>query len=551
MDKTQAFITLLYVFVVDYVKNGSTGRSKEVFDQLRDAYRGADLSLKKAIQPELDDAMVAAGRNPSGKEVAYGQLGFAVKNAIPFFVQNRSLNAQQLEVIKAFGLYMRSGSEASFNKLTKLANVITGNAWIASNLDVGHGEQDDNDLRNLVYKLVRRKDNKLTIEESNKARTEYPELYKEYLALRRSYTQVFKDAMASFVRSSGKGLVPMKSLEQYFKTKGIETTLPIGFNGLVDDLGNFYTHDKKPIDGVPNSTTFPKILMNKNFGTTNGGNWVFMAVRTDGSPGPYFYTKEFKKAQVVKKFGKVQDFSKVVEAMRKRWIQRVKRFDVNEKQDAAAVILDLLYTFSARVGTVGNKANGEPTFGISTLLVKHSYPQSNGDIVLKYLGKDAVVTKHKVLSNDPLQKYLAAAIHVMREGKKPSERLFTYDKGPRRIPISPKIVNDYFRTLGPPDGVTVHKLRTVKGTKIFTALMEAQFAKSDRVQPKTEKEALDLLKKMATQVGKALNHVRRSPTGEQTVTPNTALQNYIDVALQREYYDRLDIRYPKFLEKLM
>jgi len=551
-DPITSLLKLLYVFVVDYVTNGANGRSHEVFDHLREAYRTADPAYKKRLQPELDDAMRAAGKNPNAKTLAYAALGVTLKSVIPEIAHDRGITNQQLDLFKALGLYLRTDSPPALAKLSKLALSATHDSWVAQKLAKDEvPKQDDSKLRYLVRKLTGRDDTKLTMDEAVRTKGRFPKMYKEYLALRRQHTQSWKDALQTYVSQSGARLVPMKQWEQFAKANGIETTLPTGFDGLIDDLGRFYTRDHRLIDGVPNTTTFPSVIMNKNYGKVNGGDWYFMAVRADGNAGPYFYTVDYKKSQREKKFEKVKDFSKVLETMHKKWFAKVKNFDPTDPKSVAATILEILYLYSARIGGRGNAANGEPTFGISTLLVKHIYPQSNGDIFIRYPGKDGVATKHILRINDPIQKFIINNLMHLIQDKKPRDPVFTVEKGNRQVPINSAQVNGYFSSLGAPDGVTVHKLRTRRGTQIAREWVDRQMEKGPRSQPKNPKAALELLKQMATKVGKELNHVRRNAAGVQSITPSTALQNYIDPTLCKEIYDFWGIRYPPFLEKLL
>lgn len=555
MDKTKSLLTLLYIFVVDFVENGPTGRSREVFDELRTAYKNADPKYKKLLQPELDEAMTAAGKAPKAKALAYAALGNTIKDVVPEIHNDRAITAVQLEIFRALGLYLRSDSQAALAKLRKFALQVTGDPWVAQKLapDEAALEQDSRKLSRVVKKMTGRDDTKLTVEEAQEHREKNPALYKEYLAHRKDYNQVYKDALSSFVRKSGNQFVKVADFEAFCKANNIETTLPKGLGPLmIDDLGRLYTPQGELIDGVPNATTFPTVEINKNFGKEGGGDWVALARRADGSPGPYFYTTAFKKQSREAKFGKVADFLPKLQSIRNKWFAQVKKFDDKDPRSVAAVILEILYEFSARVGSSGNAADGQDTFGISTLRVKHLFPQSNGDIVIRYLGKDAVKTVHKIMANDPDQKYLVKALNILIKGKKPSDPVFTsVNSSGRVVAVNAAFVNAYFHSCGAPKGVTVHKLRTAKGTHLAKQLIEEQLEKPDNKQPKTDAAALDLLKNMAMQVGKILNHVRRTPTGEQTVTPMTALKNYIDPSCVREYYDALGMRYPKSLESLL
>ena len=59
-----------------------------------------------------------------------------------------------------------------------------------------------------------------------------------------------------------------------------------------------------------------------------------------------------------------------------------------------------------------------------------------------------------------------------------------------------------------------------------------------------------MFKKLATAVGAQLGHVRGMGTGAK-VTPNTAIQNYIDPGLMVSFYVRQGLRPPKALAKFL
>jgi hypothetical protein len=152
---------------------------------------------------------------------------------------------------------------------------------------------------------------------------------------------------------------------------------------------------------------------------------------------------------------------------------------------------------------------------------------------------------HKLIKADATQKYVIAALMQLLEGKQPKDRVFTVDKGTRKIPVNANVVNAYFKSLGAPEGITVHKIRTTRGTHLFIELMEKVMEKP----PKDERKALEIFTKMGEQVGKLLNHVRTMASGGTKVTGTTALQNYIDPTVQIQYWRTLGMRIPKFLEK--
>jgi hypothetical protein len=364
---------------------------------------------------------------------------------------------------------------------------------------------------------------------------------KKHIQYRKEHNQIWKDALVSYIRNSGHDTVPYEELLAYLHANGIDHMLPLGFTGEIDDLGRMYTNTGKLIDGVPNATTFPSIIMNKLYGKPGGKDFVFQAVRSDGGPGPYFYTLDYKKEAARAKFAKVADLAPKILSMQKKWFLKVKQFKIEDPTSVAATILEILYEFAARVGSPGN-----PTFGVSTILVKHCAVDSGtGNITIRYKGKDSISTVHKLIKADATQKYVIAALMQLLEGKQPKDRVFTVDKGTRKIPVNANVVNAYFKSLGAPEGITVHKIRTTRGTHLFIELMEKVMEKP----PKDERKALEIFTKMGEQVGKLLNHVRTMASGGTKVTGTTALQNYIDPTVQIQYWRTLGMRIPKFLEK--
>jgi hypothetical protein len=495
--------------------------------------------------PALREILIQIIQGKS-KEEAFQKLGLILKQLVPQGKGDREVPAQELELMHAIGSYFRTGSENMANKLIKFAS-LSKSPYVVQRLapQVGDQQSTKQQLEKLLRKLVGRKDTAMTPEEAVTVRDTDPDGYKQYLALRRDFNQSWKDALAAFVRKSGKHTVPFKEANAFLRMNGIDHMLPVGFTGLVDDLGRFYTSKGKLIDGVPNAVSFPSITMNPNFGHANGGDWVFMANRPDGSAGPYFYTTEFKKGQSQSKFKKVGELSTKIDGMRKKWMARVKNFAAEDPQCVAATILEILYEFAARIGSTGNSAGGTSTYGVATLLVKHATITPDGNITLRYKGKDGVPTTHKITKTSAEGRLLIRNLNELLVDKGPKDRIFTVTKGHRLTPITPAQVNQFFKACGAPEGVTVHKIRTVTGTKIFTELMSEQLSKR---KPKNEKQAMELFKKLAEAVGKKLNHVRNGANGSK-VTGATALQAYIDPVAQLEYWHSLGFRVPKSLEK--
>jgi hypothetical protein len=536
----QLLYTLLVVRSEDSNKKAPEDAALEISRLAKEV-----LPMWSKALPGLRPALLATLKG-KGQDEAVAQLGAEIKQLAPLGKADKEVPLQDLEILSALGLYFRKSSEGALNKLRKLASV-SGSPWVVQKLvpKVGDQQSTKAQLEKLVQTLVGRKDSALTLEEAKQVKELKPQDYSTYLSLRREFNQAWKDALVAYIRRSGSHKVDYSKALDYLKLNGIDHLMPQGFSGQIDDLGRLYTSKGELIEGLPNAVTFPTVVMNKSYGKPNGGDWVFMAQRANGDPGPYFYTSAYKKGQSKAKFAKVEDLSKVIDQMHRRWFSKVKNFSEADPRCVAAVVLEILYEFSARIGSVGNQAGGQSTYGVATLLAKHAIIDPAGNIVLRYKGKDGVATVHKLMRSDPEQKAVITALNTLLTGKEPRERIFTVVKGKKRVPITPGQVNALFKACGAPEGVTVHKLRTVAGTKLFTDLMDEVLAKR---KPNSEKAAMELFKKMAEVVGKRLNHVRRGASGTK-VTGTTALAAYIDPTAQLAFWYSVGYRIPKFLEK--
>ncbi len=542
-----SLLEALATLCIDYNDNGAERKpDSETAAELK-AIQGPALKLWGKELPSLRDSFNAAnaGRN---KAEQLALLGQEIKEKFADFRSNERFTAQELELLAALGSYLRTDSEVAWKKLQKFAGILN-NPYISKRMapKVGSQKKSGNELRTLVHEMVGRDDTALTLDEAAQVKELHPDLYKQYLAYRKQHNQIWKDAAVSYVRQSGEHTVPYEELLAYLHANGIDHMLPLGFTGNVDDLMRMYTHDGHLIDGVPNAVTFPEVIMNRTYGTPGGGDFVFQAQRSGGGPGPYFYTTDYKKAASREKFAKVANLMPRLDQMQKKWFALVKKFDPQNLQSVAATVLEILYEFSARVGSVGNAAGGSSTFGVSTLLVKHVSIDPQGNVILRYKGKDGVATVHRMAVNDPNQKYLCHNIQMLMQGKQPKDRLFTIAKATGKfVAVTAGQVNQMFKAMGAPEGVTVHKIRTARGTGLFNDLV-AKLFDSGKV-PKNEQQATLLLKSLGEQVGKLLNHVRRGVNGTK-VTGVTALNNYVDPSAQVALFRQLGFRPPKFLER--
>ncbi len=520
-----SLLRVLGALVADYVTNPKEGAAEDLRPFLKLGLEWSDLPhLSKAVNTALKGG---------DKTSALFELSQDLRDAQPAFRNNAEYTTPELKMLNALRSYLATDSESALEFIKKHASVF-GTNELAKIFSPDIPEADHDALKQHVKSLVGREGSHLTIDESKLLKETNPKAYEKYAELRKAHNTQFKALLSKFVRDSGKDKLPYPQVYKAMVEEGLTHSMVPGFTGLVDDQGRWFTKRGELINGVPNLTTYERVEMND--GSDPDAKWEFKAIKPDGQVA-YAYTMAFRKSQAKHKFENVAAFMKKLPSIRKNWLVHVHKFDHDSKLSVAAVVLEILYSFAARVGS-------EPGRGVGTLLVKNSSETQQG-INLAYLGKDSIPTKHIIkrsTSNDA--NAVVDALHILREGKTPSNFLFTTASG---LKVTPSDVNKAFHTFGAPPAVTVHKLRTARGTNLFRQLVERD---DKRPPPRTEKEAMSRWKDMTMQVGKLLNHKRGVGTDNESVTGTTAATSYISGDIQLDLWASWGFRPPVQLEKL-
>lgn len=528
---------------------------------IRILYALLALSLSEDAVPEADEILTSTSAReaktslPSlkdvmkeyvkGNEVDLTSIGVDLKDVTKRAMRDPKAKAAWIGTLKDFGLWFRVGSERSLQKLAK-AGVELRMPWLNKlfTKEVGSQNAVSKSLTKLIKSVTRRSALTFSDEEALALKAKAPAIYKEYLRLRREYNQVWKDALATFVRSSGKNLVPFTTAARFLQKKNIEHTLPEGFTGLIDANGLWYTEDGKKINGVPSSRIFPRVQMNPN---PEKDNYVFTAIREDGGR-QHFYTAEFRTGQSARKFKVARTLGKSIDKIRRKWSPFIKNFDESDPRCSASLIMEMLYVYSARIGSKGNKTDGKATYGISTLRMSQCRWLSDGGLKIKYPGKKGVMTEHILRPTSTPNKIRLKAFNFLLEDKARDDFVFTHRlKNGERKPVGGRFVNQLFKTFGAGDA-TIHKLRTLIATSMMEEALNDLYAK--KASYRDPKLFLVDLQKLALKVGKTLNHMRTTKEGTE-VTGATALQSYIDPSLIAEAYEHYQIARPTWLDKLL
>lgn len=359
---------------------------------------------------------------------------------------------------------------------------------------------------------------------------------KDYNSLRRELNAVPKNFIMQKVRQSGKPYLPVRQIREELASQGItHHTVPEGFIGFIDDQMKYYTEEGKVLNGTPSGD----VRMNPEYDPVKDNAYVCDAKAPMAKGYQRIYTLDYKANTTQNKFKKVAEFDKVAENVRKKWLREFKANGIKTRNGVLAMLAELVYQTSGRIGSTSGQTDGQRTYGITTLLAGH-YKKKGNNRLLEYPGKKAQQQKHKLLNTNPNQKLLIAALDELATDKARKDALITF----RGRGISGNALNKYLASLGLPKGVTVHKFRTLKGTRIAKRILEAS-PLLDRKRGLTPTQVSKWLKSALEKVAKELGHFSN---GKLTIA--TAIANYIDPSVLVDFYEKLGMRMPANIEKM-
>lgn len=358
---------------------------------------------------------------------------------------------------------------------------------------------------------------------------------KEFNAAKRSLNAVPKNFIMNLVRSSGEPYLPVHDVLHSLKEAGIKVhTVPEGFDGMIDDNMRYYTTAGKLLAGSPTG----EIHMNPEYDPKKDNSFVCEYKAQMAQNFSYLYTTSYKARRTKAKFEKVAQFDKKFDSLRKKWLRDFKADGITTQKGVFAMLAELVYQTSGRIGSTAGKTDGKTTYGISTLLVGH-YKLRGKDRLLEYSGKKAQIQKHKLMTSNPNQKLIIEALDEMAKGKVRKDRLITF-KGRG---VTGSGLNKYLKSIGLPSGVTVHKFRTMRGTVLAKKILEKNPFKNRTRQPKAT-VVNKWLKTALEKVAKELGHFSNGK-----ITVATAIANYIDPVILGDFYNEVGIRMPVTIEK--
>lgn len=492
-------------------------------------------------------ASMVSGSIASAKDDdTFNEAGKLLALYDPKFQVATEIKADTIRIIQQNAQFWRNGSNVAYKFLQKNATKIY-NAFGKDMVDEALPSQltDAHKLVDTIEKLTGRRDMKMTEEEKEKFRKSHPEDYQTVLSSRKNILEVAKQWLRMYCRKKG-GLVKYSQMLEAYKEAYIFHDWPKAedWDGWIDEDGKLYElKSKVEIKGKPGFT----ITGNPEYSPRTNDTFVFSCVTSMGNK-QYFYRVDALTQWREERFEAVDDFVPMVLDVRKKWVADIKHTGKIQK---LAVLLELMYWASARIGGEKNNVRGEKTFGMSNIRGRHVYKEGQ-NLVIDYLGKMAHRQKHVLTPKTPEQKLCAKL--VLEWATEAGNDGVVFDlKGDYTTAPSNQTVNTYFKSKGAT--VSVHKLRHARAT----AIMERQI--DDRkvcpyfmvkngvrtlvaAKKPVQKEAETLYLKMATEVGRELGHT----SGEKT-TPMTAVNAYINPTTTTGFFEQLSLRLPSWAQK--
>lgn len=441
-----------------------------------------------------------------------------------------------LDMIDRVRLYGLKGSDNAYKFLARHISELKEPAL--SKIFV-HEETDTSSVQTKLKKLVSKygapgmimpADQLAKFVQHNKDKGSRHADHDAYLTMRRELNAALKSRLATIIRESGEPHLPLRDVIKRLNSEKVYHELPSEFVGNIDDQGRFYTTAGKRIAVTISGT----VRMNPAYKAKEDNGYVCEYQPAFAQAPSRAYTVDFKQERTVKKFSVVNKVAGKIEALAAKWLKDLRKAP-KTRESCLAVLCELVYETTARIGNERASTDGKTTYGASQWRVKHvKLTPTRCDI--KYPGKSGVIQHHVIRFNTPRLKLLAEKLPAFLEGKKPDDYLIHF-KGK---PFTSANVNRYLQYVGFPEGFTIHKLRTARGTELaFKILQDSPFKPGDDARAVNQWVESELMK-----VGQELGHM----SGEK-VTANTAIANYIDPSILDDFYRKLNVRPSSKIQK--
>lgn len=535
-NSTDAAIKLLTSLVMSYEFHYDSVMKRKINAWYKDS-----LPFFKRFKIRTKDLTVAtkglvAGKDPDDDTVTHEAIVetmYLLNDAKKDITKELDVSKLQLSMLNDIRLYMLKESQAALKRIS--ANI--GNL---SDPDLNkmfvHDVEDTTDTQQSLENLIKKHTGKSGLvmpfdkldEWQNYARDKGQKRadHTKYLELRKVLNTEFKKFLVTTVRSSDKQRMLVQDLIRLCDDNSVPHNLPEGFVGYIDDQGKYYTLKGLKLKSAPSGD----VRMNPNYNAKEDNAYVCEFKAFGGKDYSRAYTENYSKQAKQKNFRVISDTVPKIKSISSKWLADVSRVP-RTRESVLGAVVEFMYETGARVGGKNAESKGAKTYGTTQLLVKHVIKLDNAGVHIRYHGKSAGVQNHILKFNTPRLKKLGKAIKALRAKKKPDDLLFSH----QGKPFTSAMVKRYMTSLGFPKEWSAKKLRTAKGTVMFSeAIKKSPFKKKGNWN---ESDIHKWLESQALDVGAQLGH----SSGDK-VTPNTAIQNYIDPSIIAKFYADLGVR---------
>jgi hypothetical protein len=573
----QAYLTVLLSSVVYWLRVGA-GAQKDAIpaslaESLRESMPEAESFCRSVAIPIktfrtyvkfiLAPAKLASNSSDALDEALLEHLK-SLRNAMPA-IRKTDVSDLELQTLTRARTWHTTENTTALEAIRAAAGKLGLPAALVNQFAVGQRDPRPlvRTLETVVKKLTGVAGTNVPLEQQADLRAAKPDLWSQYLAVRRELNVMYRQELRDFVRDRG-GQATVKDTQEYFTERGLPHRLPKGFDGLVGEDGNLLTRHGKPLKtgvggDVNNIDPAARIVMNPKYdpkldatGGKGDGNWVFKTILptkkagTDRNNEQYFYTGDRHLKNRAAKFDVVDKLLDREARMVARWRRDLLGKDW-ENQILAAQC-ELVYETCARVGGKGNANRSGNTFGLTTLLVGN-VKRRGTQVVLDYIGKDSAQQRHILKPETPAMRKVIAVVLGLCEDKTRKDLLWA-EHG---VEFNAARLRAYFRTVSGLPDASPHKLRHLRGTRLARTELEMVSEKLMRSRKGIDQRGVDTAFKDAlTNVGKLLGHVK-GVGSEQKTTWSTAAKNYIAPSVMDAFYSQWKaqgVRSPAWLAKL-
>lgn len=549
---TGAMIACLAVLVLD-INSNDISEFRSTYRQWQEQANKFATRFGFATQFKAVSKRVVRGDDLFGDDDDVEDLGKAiVKNRVSIYADTRIEKSLYTLLVKLGRCLIKDNPSAwayvekniSAIKNTRLTSIFLSDEDEPTTIDGLDPNSASQDMRKLYQKITGGKPTygyALDPRVLKQLREDKPQLMEEYARLNKVLNREVKRLVFRYVRNKQKVMVPVDEVSKFLEKQNVLHNMPRGFTGgQVDENMKFYTAEGHELDKAPVGL----VRMNPKYDPAQNDTYVLYAQvygksekGGDVSSGR-IRTVTMNAANKVKRHAAVSDFLDNEEKIRAKWLKDLKR--KGTKEQMMAMMVELLYVTSARIGGKGNKSKGETTYGLTTLTGDHVAIKGNS-LHFNYMGKKGAAQPSKYPLGTAEGRLIAEIMKKRLTDIEPGELVFTF----RGKAIIRHAISKYLKSLG--TQLSPHDFRRSTGTKMARQLLAKNpfTARAKKGEKLKESEVNKWFATQMTEIGAKLHHT----TGGDKIEWKTAVKSYIDPQVVHNFYDSLGVRPPSAVPK--